>query len=132
MNWKNTVSKLNAKHYAFPAGWDTRDAVAEQLDCSPDRVDSLLTPGLKSGEIEKAQFPVWEPRLNRKVMVVGYRQRPAEAESVKPVAPSERNEIIAAHKRHPHLTAARLRDYLRKELKGKYTKEKIAEIIKAA
>jgi hypothetical protein len=81
MNWKSTVSRLNARTYAFPDGWDTRETIAAQLECSPDRVDTLLAPGLKSGEIEKQQFPVWDARLGRKNLVWGYRQRQSKAET---------------------------------------------------
>ena len=28
MNWKSTVSRLNARTYAFPDGWDTRETIA--------------------------------------------------------------------------------------------------------
>ena len=84
MNWKTTVSRLNARTYAFPDGWDTRETIAAQLECSPDRVDTLLAPGLKSGEIEKQQFPVWDARLGRKNLVYGYRQRQGKSETPDP------------------------------------------------
>ena len=100
MNWKSTVSRLNARTYAFPDGWDTRETIAAQLECNSDRVDALLAPGLKSGEIEKQQFPVWDARLGRKNLVYGYRQRqgksspppaplPAKSKPSKPPAPVE-------------------------------------------
>ena len=41
---------------------------------------TLLAPGLKSGEIERQQFPVWDARLGRKNLVWGYRQRQAKSE----------------------------------------------------
>ena len=84
MNWKSTVSRLNARTYAFPDGWDTRETIAAQLECSPDRVDTLLAPGLKSGEIERQQFPVWDARLGRKNLVWGYRQRQDKSETPEP------------------------------------------------
>jgi hypothetical protein len=142
MNWKNTVSKLNARHYAFPAGWDTRDTIADQLECAPDRVDTLLAPGLKSGEIEKQQFPVWDPRLGRKNLIWGYRHRPASDPTpttksptnakitiVKPASAELTTAIQAMHARHPHLTPSRLREYLPKRHRASCTKDQVAIII---
>jgi hypothetical protein len=134
MNWKKTVDNLNAKHYAFPTGWDDRETIAAQLECSPDRVDTLLAPGLKSGEIEKAQHPVWDQRLQRKVLVWGYRSRPQNTPAVKPApakAPDGETEaaVVAMARRHPHLTPSRLREYLPKRLRTTLTKEAIAAIL---
>ncbi len=128
MNWKNTVSKINTKHYSFPAGWDTRETIAEQLECSTDRVDTLLGPGLKSGEIEKQQFPVWDERLNRKTLVFGYR-------AVK--KPQERKEedggvddiILDLARRHPGRPASYLRDRLPKALRSEVTSAYISCVI---
>jgi hypothetical protein len=144
MNWKTTVSKLNAKHYSFPAGWDTRDTIAAQLECSPDRVDTLLGPGLKSGEIEKQQFPVWDGRLHRKILVWGYRQRSAN-EIIKPPAKKStppaatgpinaelRTAVLAAHKRHPHIPGRRLREYLPPRLRRASTGDQVLEILAKA
>lgn len=131
MNWKTTVAKLNAKHYAFPAGWDTRDAIADQLECSADRVDSLLAPGLKSGEIEKQQFPVWDARLGRKVLVFGYRQRSAGAPAqAAPKAESDieaRVRIIA--KKHPDYSPSVIRQSLSKTMRQRIDAPGIARIL---
>lgn len=72
-NWKSYVEKTNAKTYVLPDGWDSREKVAQQLGCSEDKVDDHLRPGLRAGEIEKQQFPVWDLRLERKVLTTAYR-----------------------------------------------------------
>ncbi len=72
-NWKTLAEKTNAKTYVLPQGWDSRAAVAQQLDCSEDKVDDHLRPALKSNQVVKQQFPVWDSTLGRKVMVVAYR-----------------------------------------------------------
>ena len=82
MNWKTHVEKLSAKNYVLPEGWDSREKVAEQLDCSEGRVRVALAPGIKAGELETAVFPVWDPVCKRVVRVTAYRQKPAKA--VKP------------------------------------------------
>lgn len=128
MNWKATVAKLNSKHFAFPSGWDTRDTIASQLECSPDRVDTLLGPGLKSGEIEKQQFPVWDARLGRKILVWGYRQK--STTTPQPKATDDVAEIVlSVAKKHPGFTPARLRDYLPKTIRRSVTKEQVAAIL---
>lgn len=60
MNWKKLVNNTNASTYAWPEGWDTREQVAEQLECSPDRVREVLAPALRAGAVETKDFKVWE------------------------------------------------------------------------
>lgn len=86
MNWKNVVEKQNAKAYVLPSGWDSREKVAEDLECAPERVPDLLRPGLRSGEIEGQQFRVWNPALKRVILVTAYRTRP-KGEAVPPAQP---------------------------------------------
>lgn len=73
-NWKAYVEKKNAKTYVIPAGWDSRDTIAEQLECSPDKVDDHLRPALKSGEVIKQSFKVWDDLQKRLLFVVCYRE----------------------------------------------------------
>jgi hypothetical protein len=98
-NWKTYVEKTNAKTYVLPDGWDSRDAVAEQIGCAPDKVDDHLRPGLRAGEIEKQQFPVWDGRLERKVLTVAYRK----VETVEKSRPSKEQvlELRASGKSWP-------------------------------
>jgi hypothetical protein len=85
-NWKTLVEKKNAKTFVLPPGWDSRAVVAEQLDCSEDKVDDHLRPALKAGEVEKRQFPVWDADLGRKVLVVAYHVIDRPTEAPKPTA----------------------------------------------
>lgn len=87
-NWKKIVSVQNAKLYKWPEGWDTREKVAEHLECSPERVAEILAPAIKTGEVEKGQFPVWDAINGRKMYLVGYRPRQKVAPSVATHAPS--------------------------------------------
>jgi len=84
MNWKNLVETQNAKSYVLPPGWDSRDTIAEQLECSSDRVRVLLAPGLKSGEIETSIFPIWDAVTKRVIRVTAYRRVPVDAAGKKP------------------------------------------------
>ena len=88
-NWKNIVSSSNAKQYRWPAGWQTREQVAEDLECSRDRVSDVLSPAIEQGLIERKQFPVWDQVTRRKIMVTGYRE----------ISKSERQERAANPKK---------------------------------
>lgn len=78
MNWKSLVETQNAKSYVLPEGWDSREKIAEQLECSPDRVRILLAPGLKSGAVETSVFPVWCDVTKRVVRTSAYRRKPVQ------------------------------------------------------
>lgn len=79
MNWKTHVEKISARNYVLPPGWDSREKVADQLECSPDRVRITLAPAVKAGEIEVGVFPVWDPVTKRVVRTTAYRLKPAKA-----------------------------------------------------
>ena len=76
MNWKALVDKKNAETYVLPEGWTARDKIAEQLECSSERVPELLKPGLKDGSIVCNVFPVWDRLTKRIVRVSAYRDKP--------------------------------------------------------
>lgn len=73
-NWKSILEKQNAVTYSWPKGWTSRDDVAEQLECSPERVANLLAPGIRAGTVERQDFTVWDNRLKRLVRITGYRE----------------------------------------------------------
>lgn len=73
-NWKQIVEKKNAEIYRLPAGWDSREKVANALECSPERVHENLRPALKSGDVESRVFPVWDRANKRIVRITAYRQ----------------------------------------------------------
>lgn len=76
-NWKSFVETSHAKTYVLPTGWDSRDDIAEQLECSADRVRCLLAPALKAGTVETNVFPVWDEVTKKVVRVTAYRKVPA-------------------------------------------------------
>jgi hypothetical protein len=95
MNWKNYVEKKNAKTFVIPPGWDSRETIAEQLECSPEKVDDHLRPSLRSGEVVKDIFNVWDSALKRLVRVIAYR----EADKASPASPkADGSTIIALRK----------------------------------
>lgn len=85
MNWKKLVETKNAKTFVLPEGWDSRDSIAEQLECSPEKVRDHLRPAIQAKEVLEQRFNVWDPALKRCVMVTAYKQAGAAA----PAATSE-------------------------------------------
>ena len=81
MNFKRIVENSNAKLYVLPEGWTPRDKVAEQLECSPDRVAQHLKPAIKEGTIETNVFPVWDKLTKRVIRVTAYRETSARPSS---------------------------------------------------
>jgi len=73
MKWKKLIHKQNARHYAWPSGWDPAEVIAEQLECSPERVREHLAPSIRAGEVEVKQFTIWDGETERKVVKTGYR-----------------------------------------------------------
>jgi hypothetical protein len=72
MNWKAEVNKMNAAAYGWPKGWTSREDIADQLECSPERVREVLAPGIKAGTVEAKDFKIWED--GRFVRRTGYRK----------------------------------------------------------
>lgn len=88
MNWKSLVEKQNSETYRLPPGWTSRDEVAEQLDCSPERVAEVLRPGIKAGTVERKVWPVWDS-LNKRVSQVTAFRQVAQKQPAKP-APNKK------------------------------------------
>lgn len=98
-NWLALTEKENAKAYVLPRGWDSRDDVAAQLDCAPEKVDDHLRPAIKSGKVHKDTFKVWDSRLKRCVMTIAYSEESAPTEDVLP----KMKELKAAGKTYAEI-----------------------------
>lgn len=110
-NWAKTISKINKDRYQIPEGWDTKEQVAESLQCAPDRVNDLLKPGVALGEIDKQDFPVWDGNRRMTTRVTCYRVVGKKKEDPRPPAPSKvpndrEARILAAIDKYPGLTDA--------------------------
>jgi hypothetical protein len=77
MNWKTFVEADNARTYVLPAGWDSREEIADQIGCAEDSVRQRLAPAIKSGAVESNVFPVWDDVTKRIIRVTAYRKVPA-------------------------------------------------------
>lgn len=68
------MEKSQASTFKLPRGWDSRETIAEQLDCSPESVRRLMSAAVKSGTVECQQFPVYDMITKKIVRVTAYRQ----------------------------------------------------------
>lgn len=85
MNWRAFVEANNAKQYQLPSGWDAREKIADDLECSPDSVRKLMAAAIKAGSVETNVFPVWDKLTKRVIRVTAYRKAPSvPAKPVKP------------------------------------------------
>lgn len=105
-NWIKTVASINREKFTIPEGWDTREQVAESLECSPDRVSDILKHGIQSGQIERQDFPVWDDNRRLTTRVVCYRigssnSKPEPSQLIA-TSSSERKRVIRALKRNPN------------------------------
>lgn len=102
MKWKKLLHKQNARHFAWPTGWDTAETIAEQLECSPERVREHLAPSIRAGEVEVKQFTIWDGETGRKIAKTGFRMAgmgKAEGERLK--AKKEATKPQAANSKLP-------------------------------
>jgi hypothetical protein len=113
MTWKHLAKRTNS----LPPGWSTADEIAADLDCEPSEVPKILAASIRDGQVEKQNFPHWQPGSRQLLYQTGYRQRtagtktsPAAADSIPGIPadllPKVREKILA----HPHKTASGIRD----------------------
>ena len=72
-NWNRIIENSNKKAYKWPDGWDPKETIAEQLECSPERVAEHLSSAIRNGEVEKKLITYWDDYTKRKVSAYGYR-----------------------------------------------------------
>ena len=68
------VETTQSKTYVLPEGWDSRSDVAEQLECSEDRVRTLLLPAIKDKTVQVQTFPVYDKLTKKVIRVTAYRR----------------------------------------------------------
>jgi hypothetical protein len=100
-NWLKITNRINQDRYKIPDGWETKEQVAESLQCAPDKVPDLLKAGINAGDIEKAQFPIWSDARRMAVPTTCYR----EAQKDQPQAKHDlAGRIADAIRRFPALS----------------------------
>lgn len=114
--WIKTVNRVNASRYTVPEGWSTREQVAVELECDPEKVGEILKPAIAEGAIERQDFSVWNDKRRRAERATCYRilapgTKPATQPSPskkkeKPAAPDFDSRVRQALIRHPGATDA--------------------------
>jgi len=113
MTWKSLAKRTNS----LPEGWSTPDEIAADLDCEISEVPKILAASIRDGQVEKQNFPHWQPGSRQLLYQTGYRQRtagtkssPAAAETIPGIPadllPKVREKILA----YPHKPASAIRD----------------------
>jgi hypothetical protein len=119
MTWKHLAKKSNS----LPSGWSTADEIAADLDCEPNEVPKILAAAIRDGQVEKQNFPHWQPGSRQLLYQTGYRQKTGKVVSEKSphisdktpdsipgipddLLPKVRNKILA----NPHKTASAIKD----------------------
>jgi len=119
MTWKHLAKKSNS----LPPGWSTPDEIAADLDCEISEVPKILAAAIRDGQVEKQNFPHWQPGSRQLLYQTGYRQKTGKVMSEKgpqvsdktlnsipgipdDLLPKVRDKILA----HPHKTASAIKD----------------------
>jgi hypothetical protein len=119
MTWKHLAKKSNS----LPPGWSTADEIAADLDCEPNEVPKILAAAIRDGQVEKQNFPHWQPGSRQLLYQTGYRQKTGKVMSEKSpqvsdktpdsipgipadLLPKVRQKILE----HPHKTASAIKD----------------------
>jgi hypothetical protein len=71
MSWKSLAKRTNS----LPEGWSTPDEIASDLDCEISEVPKILAAAIRDGQVEKQNFPHWQPGSRQLLYQTGYRQR---------------------------------------------------------
>jgi hypothetical protein len=77
MSWKSLAKRTNS----LPEGWSTPDEIAADLDCEISEVPKILAAAIRDGQVEKQNFPHWQPGSRQLLYQTGYRQRTAGTKS---------------------------------------------------
>ena len=114
-NWLRTVNDINQKRFVIPEGWETREQVAESLQCDPSKVGDLMKPGVEAGEIERALFPLWDTARRMAVSTPCYRLAGAKRQTKPNPARSDlEGRIEASILRNPSYSNAKIANSFRR------------------
>ena len=109
-NWLKITNRINQDRYKIPDGWETKEQVAESLQCAPDKVPDLLKAGIQAGDIERAQFPIWVESRRMAVPTTCYREAQKDAPNPPQAkgSGSLQDQIAAKIRQHPGKANARI------------------------
>ena len=113
MSWKSLAKRTNS----LPEGWSTPDEIASDLDCEISEVPKILAASIRDGQVEKQNFPHWQPGSRQLLYQTGYRQRtagtkssPAAAETIPGIPADLLPKVRQKIAEYPNKTAGAIRD----------------------
>jgi hypothetical protein len=113
MSWKSLAKRTNS----LPEGWSTPDEIASDLDCEISEVPKILAASIRDGQVEKQNFPHWQPGSRQLLYQAGYRQRtagtkssPAAAETIPGIPADLLPKVRQKIAEYPNKTAGAIRD----------------------
>jgi hypothetical protein len=113
MSWKSLAKRTNS----LPEGWSTPDEIASDLDCEISEVPKILAAAIRDGQVEKQNFPHWQPGSRQLLYQTGYRQRtagtkssPAAAETIPGIPADLLPKVRQKIAEYPNKTAGAIRD----------------------
>jgi hypothetical protein len=113
MSWKSLAKRTNS----LPEGWSTPDEIASDLDCEISEVPKILAAAIRDGQVEKQNFPHWQPGSRQLLYQTGYRQRtagtktsPAAAETIPGIPADLLPKVRQKIAEFPNKTAGAIRD----------------------
>jgi hypothetical protein len=111
MSWKSLAKRTNS----LPEGWSTPDEIASDLDCEISEVPKILAAAIRDGQVEKQNFPHWQPGSRQLLYQTGYRQRtagtkPSPAASVPGIPDDLLPKVRQKIAEFPNKTAGAIRD----------------------
>jgi hypothetical protein len=114
--WKSLAKRTNS----LPEGWSTADDIASDLDCEPSEVPKILAASIRDGQVEKQNFPHWQPGSRQLLYQTGYRQKtgkvisekiPQVSDKTPPGIPADLlSKVRQKIAQHPHKTASAIKD----------------------
>lgn len=103
-NWLAVTNRVNKDRYKIPSGWETKEQVAESLQCDPRRVHEFLRPAIASGEVERQEFSVWDDKRRCTARVACYRLAQSQSGKQSQGTDSLNDRIAASIRRNPNHT----------------------------
>jgi hypothetical protein len=109
MKYRIIVEKLNRKNYGPPAGWDSLEQVAADLQCDPAKVTTVLADAIRDGAVQSRKFQIWDKSTQLKVTKLFFRIPPAKSP---PTSEEVRAQILKTAERKKTSNASTVLKYI--------------------
>jgi hypothetical protein len=126
-NWSSIAKRTNS----LPPGWSTPDEIAADLDCEINEVPKILAAAIREKQVEKENFPHWQPGCRQLLYQTGYRlvKPGTNAKPASPVADELTDAVRRVAARHPDFPPNRIVDYLPPRIRRGVTSAQVVAIL---